>query len=51
MLEFLKMNVHDFLNILDVCVFDLVKKKNHRVSRLQYYKIRTMWIVKEGSGL
>ena len=38
MLEFLKMNVHDFLNILDVCVFDLVKKKNHRVSRLQYYK-------------
>ena len=38
MLEFLKMNVHDFLNTLDVCVFDLVKKKNHRVSRLQYYK-------------
>ena len=51
MLEFLKMNVHDFLNILDVCVFDLVKKKNHRVSGCSTIKIRTMWIVKEGSGL
>lgn len=38
MLDFLNMNVHDFLDILDVCVFDLVKKTNRRVSRLQYYR-------------
>ena len=36
--EFLKMNVHDFLGVLDVCVFDLVMEKKQRVSRLQYYK-------------
>lgn len=38
--EFLKMNVHDFLDVLDVCVFDLVMQTNHRVSRLQYYRDR-----------
>ena len=36
--EYLKMNVHDFSHVLDVCVFDLVCRKKRRVSRLQYYK-------------
>ncbi len=36
--EYLKMNVRDFYNELDVCVFDLVMKKKQRVSRLQYYR-------------
>ena len=36
--EYLKMNVHDFLGVLDVCIFDLVMEKKQRVSRLQYYK-------------
>lgn len=35
--EYLKMNVHDFYKFIDVCVFDLVKKKKQRVSRLQFY--------------
>ena len=25
--EYLKMNVHDFLGVLDVCIFDLVMEK------------------------
>lgn len=36
--EFLKMNVHDFLGVLDVCVFDLVMEKKQPVTRLQSYK-------------
>lgn len=36
--EYLKMNVHDFTNFIDVCVFDLVCQKKRRVSRLQYYR-------------
>ena len=32
-------------------VFDLVKKKNHRVSKLQYYKNKDHVDSKEGSGL
>ena len=36
--EYMKMNVHDFNNVLDVCVFDLVCSSKKRVSRLQYYK-------------
>lgn len=36
--EYLKMNVHDFNGVLDVCVFDLVCQKKCRVSRLQYYR-------------
>lgn len=36
--EFLKMNVHDFLGNMDVCVFDLVMKKRQRVTRLQSYR-------------
>lgn len=36
--EYLKMNVHDFTSVLDVCIFDLVCEKKERVSRLQYYK-------------
>lgn len=36
--EFLKMNVHDFLGVLDVCVFDLVMEQKQPVSRLQAYK-------------
>lgn len=36
--EYLKMNVHDFSDVLDVCVFDLVCQKKERICRLQYYK-------------
>jgi len=36
--EYLKMNVHDFMRVLDVCVFDLVCQEKRRVSRLQYYQ-------------
>ena len=36
--QFLKMNVHDFLSVLDVCVFDLVMEQKQRVSRIQCYK-------------
>jgi transcriptional regulator with PAS, ATPase and Fis domain len=36
--EYLKMNVHDFNSVLDVCVFDLVCKYKKRISRLQYYR-------------
>lgn len=36
--EYLKMNVHDFNSVLDVCVFDLVCQQKRRISRLQYYK-------------
>ena len=35
--EYLKMNVHDFHSVMDVCVFDLVCQQKKRVSRLQYY--------------
>jgi len=35
--EYLKMNIRDFYDVLDVCVFDLVMRKKQRVSRLQYY--------------
>ena len=36
--EFLSRNVHDFLKIMDVCVFDLVMEKKQRVTRLQTYR-------------
>jgi len=36
--EYLKMNVHDFTNFIDVCVFDLVMEQKQRVSRLQFYQ-------------
>ncbi len=36
--EYLKMNVHDFTQFIDVCVFDLVCEKKRRISRLQYYQ-------------
>lgn len=36
--QFLKMNVHDFLNVLDICVFDLVMEQKQRVSRIQCYR-------------
>ncbi len=36
--DFLNMNVHDFLGVLDVCVFDLVMEKKRRVTRLQSYR-------------
>ena len=36
--EYLKMNVHDFRDVLDVCVFDLALQEKKRVSRLQYYQ-------------
>ena len=36
--EYLKMNVHDFMSVIDVCVFDLVCQEKRRVSRLQYYQ-------------
>ena len=36
--EFLKKNVHDFIPIIDVCVFDLVCQQKQKVSRLQYYR-------------
>ncbi len=36
--EYLKMNVHDFNSVLDVCVFDLIVEQKRPVSRLQYYK-------------
>ena len=36
--EYIKMNVHDFSDVLDVCVFDLVCQTKERVCRLQYYK-------------
>ena len=36
--EYLKMNVHDFTKVIDVCVFDLVCRYKRRVSRLQYYQ-------------
>ena len=36
--EYLKKNIHDFVNYLDVCVFDLVCQRKERVCRLQYYK-------------
>ena len=35
--EYLKMNVHDFTKVIDVCVYDLVKEKKQRISRLQFY--------------
>ena len=36
--EYLKMNVHDFYQFIDVCVYDLVMEKRQRVSRLQVYQ-------------
>ncbi len=36
--EFLSHNVHDFLKIMDVCVFDLVMEKKQQVKRLQRYR-------------
>lgn len=36
--EYLKMNVNDFRDVLDVCVFDLALQEKKRVSRLQYYQ-------------
>ena len=36
--EYLKMNVHDFYQFIDVCVYDLVMEKRQRVSRLQFYQ-------------
>lgn len=36
--EYLKMNVHDFNNVIDICVFDLVCQEKRRISRLQYYQ-------------
>ena len=36
--EYLKMNVHDFHSVMNICVFDLVCQKMKRVSRLQYYR-------------
>lgn len=36
--EYLQMNVHDFMRVIDVCVFDLVCQEKRRVSRLQYYQ-------------
>lgn len=36
--EYLTMNIHDFSNYLDICVFDLVMEKKQRVSRLQFYR-------------
>ena len=36
--EYLKKNVHDFTQFIDVCVYDLVCQKKQRVSRLQYYQ-------------
>ena len=36
--EYLKMNVHDFTNFIDVCVFDLVMEQKQRISRLQFYQ-------------
>ena len=34
----MKMNVHDFYQFIDVCVYDLVMEKRQRVSRLQFYQ-------------
>lgn len=36
--EYLRMNVHDFTGVIDICVFDLVCQEKRRVSRLQYYQ-------------
>lgn len=36
--EYLKMNVHDFTGVIDICVFDLVCQEKRRISRLQYYQ-------------
>ncbi|MCI8455081.1 MAG: sigma 54-interacting transcriptional regulator [Lachnospiraceae bacterium] len=36
--KLMKMNVHDFLKVLDFSVFDLVMEKKRRVSRVQYYR-------------
>ena len=36
--DYLKMNVHDFNEVIDICVFDLVCQEKRRVSRLQYYQ-------------
>ena len=36
--DFMSMNVHDFLGVLDVCVFDLVMEKKRKVTRLQSYR-------------
>lgn len=38
--EYLKMNIRDFYDVLDVCVFDLVCREKRRISRLQYYHER-----------
>lgn len=35
--QFLTMNVHDFKDVLDTCVFDLVCQEKKKVNRLQYY--------------
>ena len=35
--EYQSMNVHDFMGVIDVCVFDLVCQEKRRISRLQYY--------------
>ncbi len=36
--DFLKMNVHDFLKVMDFSVFDLVMEQKQRVSRIQCYR-------------
>ncbi len=36
--EFLRKNVHDFIPVIDICVFDLVLQEKKKVSRLQYYQ-------------
>ena len=35
--EYQTMNVHDFMDVIDVCVFDLVLQEKKRINRLQYY--------------
>lgn len=36
--EFLRKNVHDFIPVIDICVFDLVCREKKKVRRLQYYQ-------------
>lgn len=36
--EYLTMNIRDFTDVIDVCVFNIVRKEKRRVSRLQYYR-------------
>lgn len=36
--EYLHLNISNFMDVIDVCVFDLVCKEKRRISRLQYYQ-------------